>query len=863
MGNVLGRNAELERSRAIFDSAERGRHVRALRIGGPSGVGKTALADALGAEYRGRGWIVAPAPSFQIHATFPLFAARRVIQELLDALGEDADRYKSGLTVERDRPEDFEEAFVRIIEGVTLDHRLVIILDDAQWADPESRALIARTATTLADRAIVVLSTERSDEAAQPALALVDESVVLDDLSPHASNAIVLSIYPDVSKDVADAIAAATRGHAMDLVAVATAARENGAQTMRDVSESTRRVVARDLATLDPETRTFLQVCALIDEPIEFSLLQQLWPQEQLLAMMACASGRYLVAHADGLRFVHATIMESVLETIPIEIPMRYRIIEAIKKLPSPRIEDLERLVKQSAACGDRELERSTLMQLADVAASRSMGSLSVDALERAIGIRAPDATDVVQMYTRISQLYNTLGRELETIRTCQAGIAQASSLGIEAGIGSIAASMILALWHAGRNQDALAELQTYERRLTEPQDRTQILSAGMYVTMNRNDRAEFDRLHAAFVEIQDAAPPFVQLRLLVSKAFMMMRSGQEASALSDVREAEQLITTRLPPFTTAMTRTVRTLHAFRYRGIAAAEEYLAGIESGAKDPCYQSVHPHVMIARGNFSDAAEFVLEHLGSARDPLLRRFLLSALATATALRGAPSDDAAWSTIASEAALFEGGLHASGLWPIAAAWNVSLSSHARKRARALLEQLFAAYNTSVDAAIFSYPIMLTMAARNIGANDVLELLARDPLRSDLQPWNLAQAALARAAAASFLKAKNSALLASEVSERFEEFHAPYFARFAQALAKTSDVGPGLSDERVNNTTRREREIAALVAEGLTNRLIAEKLVLSERTVEGHIANLFAKVNVSSRTQLAAWYLRTTSSVA
>jgi len=38
---------------------------------------------------------------------------------------------------------------------------------------------------------------------------------------------------------------------------------------------------------------------------------------------------------------------------------------------------------------------------------------------------------------------------------------------------------------------------------------------------------------------------------------------------------------------------------------------------------------------------------------------------------------------------------------------------------------------------------------------------------------------------------------------------------------------------------------------------------VLSERTVEGHIANLFAKVNVNSRTQLATWYLRTVSSVA
>ncbi|WP_228769830.1 response regulator transcription factor [Actinokineospora alba] len=72
-----------------------------------------------------------------------------------------------------------------------------------------------------------------------------------------------------------------------------------------------------------------------------------------------------------------------------------------------------------------------------------------------------------------------------------------------------------------------------------------------------------------------------------------------------------------------------------------------------------------------------------------------------------------------------------------------------------------------------------------------------------------------------------------------------------AFALSETSPD----TDAKPELLTRRQWEIAALVAEGLSNRHIAEKLVISERTADTHVQNILNKLRLHNRAHIAAWF--------
>jgi non-specific serine/threonine protein kinase len=70
----------------------------------------------------------------------------------------------------------------------------------------------------------------------------------------------------------------------------------------------------------------------------------------------------------------------------------------------------------------------------------------------------------------------------------------------------------------------------------------------------------------------------------------------------------------------------------------------------------------------------------------------------------------------------------------------------------------------------------------------------------------------------------------------------------------RTTRAGARTDPGHAGGLTKRELEVAGLIAEGLSNKEIAAKLVIAQRTAEAHVEHILTKLGFSSRTQVAAW---------
>lgn len=115
--------------------------------------------------------------------------------------------------------------------------------------------------------------------------------------------------------------------------------------------------------------------------------------------------------------------------------------------------------------------------------------------------------------------------------------------------------------------------------------------------------------------------------------------------------------------------------------------------------------------------------------------------------------------------------------------------------------------------------------------------------------PYEAARARLLMAQACHELGDHDTAELELDAARRvFQELGA------APALARLEELAGGAASRAPGGLTPREEQVLRLVADGATNRQIADSLVISEKTVARHLSNTFLKLGVSSRAAATAW---------
>lgn len=97
----------------------------------------------------------------------------------------------------------------------------------------------------------------------------------------------------------------------------------------------------------------------------------------------------------------------------------------------------------------------------------------------------------------------------------------------------------------------------------------------------------------------------------------------------------------------------------------------------------------------------------------------------------------------------------------------------------------------------------------------------------------------------------------ADELEGAIQAVHAGLVVTPAGVLAELLPAGQSVVEELAEPLSDREREVLDLVAEGLSNKLIAFQLSISEHTVKTHVASIFAKLGVSSRTEAVSQAIR------
>ncbi|MDN4482141.1 helix-turn-helix transcriptional regulator [Demequina lignilytica] len=945
---MVGRDRELG---ALLDAVASGRagEPSTVLVRGEAGIGKTRLVtDLVDRSREMPGTVVASGSCVDLGPIgAPFTSVRRLLHELVEALGLEAVAAAAGsprvratlarLIPELDEGEEpppasgadyVAEAIERVLENLSVEQHLLLVLEDLHWADDATRALLRTLAGTLRASRLTLVLTYRPEDVGRghplrEVLADLERrrGVSMIDLHRLTREQVASQLRELQGKEPGAAVVASvlrrSEGVPFFVEELAGGDGDDAAGTLRDI------VLAR-YDRLPGAARAVARLMSVAGERIDDALLREAWDGEEarrLEGLRQCLDAGALTADEAGFAFHHALLREAVYQDLlPSERTEAHR---RLARIEQDRVDagDTARAAAAShhwLAAQDVDRAFAAIVTALDearaayaVVSAARLGEQLLDLWDRVDSPAARLGMSALELRCQVAEDLYDAGESVSAMRAVDEALAVAPATGAAIERARLhATAMALTAEHVGRS-GVPAHLEEIERLLGDRTDAAALpLRVGALAARAvRSDSPRGAVLADDCVALaRTAGSPETLSMALCKRAVVNRKRSRYEDAIADLRAALTMDAGAVLWGRCATANLVDVLNQMgRYdeavaAGLATLDEAIeAGLERRIGAPILANVAealvnagrtdeamPHLRRARallagdsprwGDFLveieatallwdgriDEASEVIEGPGvppavedDAEAAFNRAAILVEAETARAMESPPvaARAHAASALGRASALSTEEARAE---PDAAARLLVAASRAiavARSARLDPDDSLVASAHEVAAALPRHPAMAAWA-RTADA-----LVAEAPAET----WgDIARAADGNAPVRLVLEARLWEALAlrregrrADAREAFDALarhpdagRAPLVLRWAEretAGTALQTAGPSL--------TAREGEVLALLAAGLTNPEIGDRLVISRKTVSVHVSAILAKLGAANRTEAAAYY--------
>ena len=937
---LQGRASEMDVLRGALGMLGTGRSAVVL-VEGEAGIGKTRLLNELVTEARTRNYLVAQSVGEELERTRPFGAIaealdctptssdprRRAVAALLatSSRGDD-DSGGSPVTVTSDAGLQFRvvDAFVDLVEDLTLHTPLVIGIDDLQWVDPSSLLTIGAISRRFAFMPVAFIACYRpgpDQEHLREVLDLLTRTgatqLALGRLDEHAVEALVSEVVagqpgPDLLREIA-----AAGGNPLFVLELLASIEADS------TLHANERPVGLTADTLPPSLRlTILRRLGYLPEPVmaalraatifgaRFSIHDLSVSTGTAAASLApivteAIRARVLEEDGDRLRFRHDLIREALYEEIPtsLRLALHRETGQRLASAGAPARLVAEQLFR-GASKGDAEAI-TWLTTAAREAAPRSP-DIAVDLFERAVNLMSrghPNRDDVLAehasalmsaghvtaagdawrallrpghraatralAHTGLGLVLMATGQPRNSLEQLQLGIRGLEEDDVERATG-LGWACLCRMWLGDLDGSvALAQEARVAAAATESH-MTSAIATAMFAVVSML-RGELDAASATIetgLDLAERSPDYAGLRypIYAPAAFILVeqdRFDEARFALeTGIRRSDEM--------------GIRW-HQPSYQMVGAVERFLCGEWDEAIDEATanvelaattggsfslivsQGVHALICLHRNQISSAATLAHAAIQQMKETEgLYRSQWAVHAQALVLQAQGRLEAAYATMAeSWQRCRELGFTLE--YRVLAPDLVRLASATGHRATALE----AVEAISSLAALNAVPSLTAAALRCRGlAEDDLEALEAAVDAYAVAPRVFELAGTREDLGVAYLRRERTEQGRSQLTSAlhtYETLGAQREVARVDSVLRQAGIRRGSRSPRSRpafgweSLTPAEVTVACLAGEGLTNPQIGERLYVSRRTVQTHLAHVFAKLGISSRTLLAA----------